>query len=890
VLDPLANQYTGILEEANVQVKQGKRIYIRLDNLPSYTKSISFNFLLTNTGFLSSGSNAIYTSGDGSKYTYFDILDAEAVAEFTYTMESFNIIYNMGLLAGDESATINNPNPSSYECGKNLNLLAPVWDSEHIFAGWTDAVGNPVTTVTSATKDENITVYAKWECNVNYIDDGNIVKTVTLNYGDYITNANNPISPISTELVEFLGWSVQGDTYADDETYSIRVQKSMDITAVYKRIGYYVYIKAMYVDKTGAIRDVDIKDYSSFNLVYENNLAVPFSVMNSQFYYRSVGFVDRTQDTLTTLVPKSGYKISGKDIRDAQGNPVNLVASENDMNAFSFTMPEVDVYMTIYIKAEDFTITYYDVDTNSNINILEPNSVNNNNPGTYNFETESFLFNPPTTRGKYYHFEGWYELSNPNVKINGVTKGSVSRNLILFSKWSEVSLYDIELDADPLGDTKVFVEGVESLKAAEGESVNISAATKPGIRLVSVTYSWVNPDGSVLTNTKYPDGDGIDEIKNVSFVMPAVKVKVTTEFEEIDYNINYINLVGATNENPLTYTVSDDFTLNAPVLKNHRFMGWKLIIPDEDPLNFDTVKMEDITEINNRTGNLLISATWEVEDVVIGDYNISVDENITKGVVNVDKTLTKAGDYIFVRTNAQPGYRVSNLSYEFMNNQPILAMNFLSSLLNLSVETTDYNIINNKLADDLYYFVMVDKDVLVKAVFEPIVYNISYIDEGQNANVKTYTVEDDITLVDPIREGYKFLGWVNEEGDKVINLSGNIGDITLKAIWEDLNPETTEVTTSTNQGTTNNTETTTIGNENTTTKKGNSVEIKEDETTLKNHENIVTTAKKNNSFLGDSSTTTGDKVDMFKFAFISLFSAVIIVMIILMKKKSDEKN
>ena len=69
-------------------------------------------------------------------------------------------------------------------------------------------------------------------------------------------------------------------------------------------------------------------------------------------------------------------------------------------------------------------------------------------------------------------------------------------------------------------------------------------------------------------------------------------------------------------------------------------------------------------------------------------------------------------------------------------------------------------------------------------------YSVTYVlNGGKNVagNPATYTVESDLVLQDPVRDGYAFKGWFTSEtgGDRVVGLgNGKTGDLTLYARWE----------------------------------------------------------------------------------------------------------
>lgn len=89
---------------------------------------------------------------------------------------------------------------------------------------------------------------------------------------------------------------------------------------------------------------------------------------------------------------------------------------------------------------------------------------------------------------------------------------------------------------------------------------------------------------------------------------------------------------------------------------------------------------------------------------------------------------------------------------------------------------------------------MPDHDVIVTAEFEPVIYPITCYLEGGTLtdgaeNPDSYTIEsDEITLNNPVRSGYRFVGWMGTEVTETENvvkiLSGSIGAREYTAVWE----------------------------------------------------------------------------------------------------------
>lgn len=93
--------------------------------------------------------------------------------------------------------------------------------------------------------------------------------------------------------------------------------------------------------------------------------------------------------------------------------------------------------------------------------------------------------------------------------------------------------------------------------------------------------------------------------------------------------------------------------------------------------------------------------------------------------------------------------------------------------------------------DNEFTFTMPTRDYEITCNFELIDYQITYnLDGGTNSkdNPSTYTINDEITLSDPQKNGYTFLGWYDDNNQKVEQIPlGSTENITLNARWNDGN-------------------------------------------------------------------------------------------------------
>ena len=87
-------------------------------------------------------------------------------------------------------------------------------------------------------------------------------------------------------------------------------------------------------------------------------------------------------------------------------------------------------------------------------------------------------------------------------------------------------------------------------------------------------------------------------------------------------------------------------------------------------------------------------------------------------------------------------------------------------------------------------------------MWEAVQYGIEYdLDGGEESdpedpNPTSYTIEEEVVITDPVKEGYTFLGWLNEDGEEVEGIieEGSTGDKFFTATWEKTPEETSTET------------------------------------------------------------------------------------------------
>ncbi len=901
--------YTYVPYSNGAAIKQTKYVLVKLSGIPSYCTGITGTY--TQNGVSSNFEKPIQRGDDW--YLYTGEVKGDMVMDITYSIGNYKIVYNYGLLDIDNkdesNGSIVNKNSTSVECGTEYELLTNngtdvnVSWSGRTFEGWyaDPNLAVPVTSVVSDVVGDTKTVYAKWSCDVIYKIEGGIGKfnstgkdeiRVKLPYGskfDFMSDANLPDSERdidmgeSSDLFEFKGWEYNDIIYnkGDNRISEITVSKDTYIKAAFERSGFYVYITATYGDDTLTHRD--IKAYLGENT--DDTFRMDFSggerrnllssSPNENGYYYSTTLLNSEYVTVT-LVPKAGYRIAGKEVKDVNGNNINLIAnditSDDNKNQFSFSMAgrNKDIYIYIHFDVEQYDIAYYD---NINGSLTQIDGMPN--PDVYSIDSGDINFTRPvkTDRDRYWKFLGFKEFGKDEL-ITSIPAGSRTGNLTLIAQWEEVKVYDINIDSG-IGIIKAYVEGDEVTRAAEGETVTLTATVNPGIRLKGIEYKWKEESGLELShNIPY---DITNTTVSIEFIMPAAVTEVRGDFEAIEYVITYLNLNGARNDNPSIYTVFDTINLAPPVKEGRIFKGWRLIIPnDETTDDISDVKMVDIEKIENRFGNLMLYADWEEGDDISSVYRAYVDDGIVNGQVELTKTEAVKNEWVFVRVSENTGYKLSALVYTPELPDERLRV---SPLERYSMRSVSVDISINKVADGLYYFVMPDSDVEITAVFKPVTYNISYIPNGgKHTNVDKYTIEDDIMLNDAAKTGYTFIGWYNERGEKVEKLHYATGNMVLSARWMTAINDNNTDNGNDNKDNDNNTDNDNTGGS--PDDGGNKEKPDEPAADIKDKPNTYVTGN----------VQTGDGVDVTRLIIICVICGAILLLLIIPKRKKEDED
>ena len=227
-------------------------------------------------------------------------------------------------------------------------------------------------------------------------------------------------------------------------------------------------------------------------------------------------------------------------------------------------------YTAEWGKEGDYTITY---ELDGGTNAPE-------NPESYNVETETITLKDPLKPG--YTFAGWY--SADNSPVTKIPQGSTG-NITLYAKWVKEGDYTITYEL--YGGTNAS-ENPASYNV-ETETITLKDPAKAGYTFEG-WYMAEDFTGNAVT--EIPQGTTGDITLYAKWVI------------EGDYTITYVNVDGATNENPASYNVeTETITLKDPVKTGYTFEGWYMA---------EDFTGNAVTEIvQGTTGNITLYAKWE---------------------------------------------------------------------------------------------------------------------------------------------------------------------------------------------------------------------------------------------------------------------------------------
>jgi uncharacterized repeat protein (TIGR02543 family) len=358
------------------------------------------------------------------------------------------------------------------------------------------------------------------------------------------------------------------------------------------------------VDSGGVEASAQIKFGSGIIVSFQlNGGAINGAETISQQFINPGSTVTKPQDPLKTHYIFEGWYISTEYI---------------ELNKFNFDVP-VDSNITLYAN---YYPAPYDIfyELYGGINA-------ENNPSTYNIETESFLLISPEKIG--YTFAGWYLNQNfTGSAVNEISFGSTG-DVYLYASWT-LNTYTI-----------TYLDLFEGQNDAE----NIATYT-----VITPSYNLKNPTrlGYTFNGWYYLSSGNQNPITQIT-IGSAGNLELYASWTLNTYTITYLDLFEGQNdaENIATYTViTPSYNLKNPTRLGYTFNGWYYLSSgNQNPITQITI---------GSAGNLELYASW-----TLNIYNIIYD-NLLNGI-NPNSSLV---DYTILTPtiSLQPAQRIG---YDF---------------------------------------------------------------------------------------------------------------------------------------------------------------------------------------------------------------------------------
>ncbi len=356
------------------------------------------------------------------------------------------------------------------------------------------------------------------------------------------------------------------------------------------------------------------------------------------------------------------------------------------------------------------------------------------NPLTYTSESETTTLATPKKTG--YTFDGWYADASYRNAVTSIRKGSVG-DIVLYARWHANS-YSIRYAGN--GSTSGQMATVTGCYYGTSYELTANAFKRTGYTF----KSWnTKADGSGRTYANHAS------IKNLTSKDGAT-VTLYAQWAPYSYAITYV-LKGGKNSssNPKSYTIkSATINLANPKRSGYKFEGWYT----------SSSYRTKVTSIpKGSTGKKTFYAKWSILTyrltyILNGGTNNSSNPSTYK-VTNATITLAKP-----TRRGYTFGGWYSDATYKTR----------ISSIAKGSTGSKK-----------LY------------AKWTPTKYTITYnLNGGTNSkkNPATYTITSTtVTLMNPTRTGYSFMGWYTSSSYKTRVTSipkGSTGKKTLYAKWK----------------------------------------------------------------------------------------------------------
>ena len=367
---------------------------------------------------------------------------------------------------------------------------------------------------------------------------------------------------------------------------------------------------------------------------------------------------------------------------------------------------------------------------------------------TFRYADNQTLWVPGGTMEMYKAADGWKRFQNFDYWSFVVTADVTGKGTLAVANGEAVT--------DNGTNTALSLTGAKLVEEGVGDDARGLFVREKDLALTLAPARGYEVTSFTANDAELEAVEGAYKVENL---LADQALKLT--FTPIIYNIVYNNLQDGTVDpaNPATYTVEDAaITLVNPTRTGYNFKGWTGTDLTEPTMT--------VVIPANSIGNREYTAVWEPIT-----YNVAFNANNGEGEM-ASMTFT------YDKEQALTANAFTRTGYTFTG--------WNTKADGSGNAYTDKQSVKNLSATQ-------DATVTLYAQWKLTVYNITYnldggtLPEGMT-NPATYTIEDAaITLVNPERAGYAFLGWtgtdVAEASTTVTIAAGSIGDREFTATW-----------------------------------------------------------------------------------------------------------
>ena len=317
-----------------------------------------------------------------------------------------------------------------------------------------------------------------------------------------------------------------------------------------------------------------------------------------------------------------------------------------------------------------------------------------------------------------YTFAGWYKEKELNNKVVSSTIVKDKKTHVLYAKWIEIIKLEVDLNGGST--TQDFEE-----KYAPNTEIKLISPTKKG-------YTF--------TGWQIVSGDSILSGNNLTIGSVNTIIKAT--YSPITYTINY-NVVNDSSGNsyPNIGTYDSMLTIKNPSRTGYTFDGWMAT-------NIDTTT----AKYGTTSPNTIWNGITKVKDT----YFINLRSSV--GIVTMNANYTATSQILTVNLNGGTTSQLFNGTYK--TNEVITLINPTRAgytFIGWSVTSGNSILSGNTLT-------MGSENTTITANWKASMYTVYFNSNGGSAvsNINVTYGETYGTLPVPIRDGYIFLGWYNE--------------------------------------------------------------------------------------------------------------------------------